>query len=121
MKSFAAALAATLIATPVLAQATPPAAGTSPSPSDNQSAATNTRDAGFRDTARSGRGAYIKLEGPQGGEITIRCADGETTRACADIAIQLMDRARSAGSDYRRDRDTRGGDYYRDRDRGRDY
>ncbi len=120
MKSFAAALAATLIATPVLAQATPPAAGTSPSPSDNQSATTS-RDAGFGNTARSGRGAYIKLEGPQGGEITIRCADGETTRACADIAMQLMDRARSAGSDYRRDRDTRGGDYYRDRDRGRDY
>jgi hypothetical protein len=118
MKTLAAALAATLLATPVLAQATPPAAGSSPSPSDNQSATTS-RDAGFGNTARSGRGAYIKLEGPQGGEITIRCADGETTRACADIAMQLMDRARSMGSDNRRD--TRGGDYYRDRDRGRDY
>jgi hypothetical protein len=121
MKTLAAALAATLLATPALAQATPPAAGSSPSPSDNQSAATTSRDAGFGNTARSGRGAYIKLEGPQGGEITIRCADGETTRACADIAMQLMDRARGMGSDNRRDRETRGGDYYRDRDRGRDY
>ena len=121
MKTMAAALAATLIATPVLAQATPPASQSAPAatPSENQSAGTSSRD-----TGRTGRGAYIKMQGPNGSEITVRCADGDTTRACADVVMQLVDRARNMSSERRRDwdRDRSGGEMRGgERDRDRDY
>ncbi len=125
MKTLAAAFALALIAGPALAQATPPAspsASPATTTSDNQSAATPTRD------GRPGRGAFIKMQAPGGAEISVRCADGDTTRACADVVLQLLERAKSAASERRRDwggdRDSmhggmRGGDY-RDRDRDRD-
>ena len=112
MKSVAAAFALVLLAGPALAQATPPAQSSSPSPSasttDSQTAPTTGRDA-----RGHGRGAYIKMEGPGGSEVTVRCADGETTRACAEVVLQLVERARGGGSERHRDLD-------RDRDRDRD-
>ncbi|NNM71518.1 hypothetical protein [Enterovirga aerilata] len=118
MKSLAAALAAavTLIAGSAWAQATPPAAA-SPSSPPASTAESQTAPAQMRETGRPGRGAHIKIDGPGGVEVSIRCADGETTRACADIAIQLMERARSVSSERRRDWDRdRDRDAFRDRD-----
>jgi uncharacterized protein YdeI (BOF family) len=104
MKTLAAAFALALLSGPALAQATPPASTPSPSTApttttatENQSAATSTRD------GRPGRGAYIKMQGPGGSEITVRCADGESTRACAEVVGQLIERARTSSAERRRD------------------
>ena len=130
MKTLAAVCAAMLIASPVLAQATPPASTSPSSPTssapattttESQNAATSTRD------GRPGRGASIKMQSPGGAEISVRCADGDTTRACADVVLQLLERSRGIASERRRDwsgdRDGTHGmmrDNYRDRDRERD-
>jgi hypothetical protein len=121
MKTLAAAFALALLAGPAFAQATPPAGSSPPSPSASTTDS-QTAPAGGRDGMRHGRGAYIKMQGPGGAEVAVRCADGETTRACADVVLQLLDRARSGSSERRRDfdRDSRNDDM-RGGYRGRDY
>jgi hypothetical protein len=124
----AVALGAALIAGPALAQATPPA---SPSPASPPASTTDsqTAPAASRDGARPGRGAYIKMEAPGGAEITVRCADGESTKACADTVLQLVERTRSMSGERRRDWDrdgrseSRSDEYrpYRGGERNRDY
>lgn len=99
----AAAVSALFIAGPALAQTTPPAAATPPSPAVGT---TDSQTAPARDqAARSGRGAHIKVEAPGGAEISVRCADGETTRACADVVVQLLERTRSVKDGQRQDLD----------------
>ena len=131
MKTFAIACAVTLAATPVLAQATPPAGSGTASPApvtpSSDTSGTSATAGEHRGESRPGRGAYIKMQGPGGSEITVRCADGESTRACADVVMQLVERSRTASADRRRDWDrdrdtrsdsTRGSSAYRgERDR----
>lgn len=119
MKYVVAAFALSLLSTPVLAQATtqPPASPTTSSSTDQGSAAAKS---GLEAHAnRTGRGAYIKMEGRDGAEITVRCADGETTRACADVVTQLLDKARSGAADRRGSSD-RGSDMDHRGDNDRD-
>ena len=109
------AVAFCALTAPALAQVTPPSQPAPPSPA--------TADAPSSPTiSRTGRGAFIKMQGPGGTEIAVRCADGETTRACADVVTQLLDRVRGAAPERRRDMDRgergdRGGEYrFRDRE-----
>ncbi|MGA0597196.1 hypothetical protein [Enterovirga sp. CN4-39] len=119
MKTLAAALVAALLAGAAQAQPAPPPPGPGappPPPGDNQGPPPGPRD------GRPGRGAFIKLEAPGGAEIAVRCADGESTRACMDVVVQLLERTRSMHGDRRRDWDRDrggyrgGGDYRGDRD-----
>ena len=115
MKLIFAAFGAALIAGPALAQATPPASPAPSSPPASMADSQTAPSPASRDGGRPGRGAYIKMQGPGGSEITVRCADGESTRACAEIVGQLIERARTSSADRRRDwggdRDsTRGGE-----------
>lgn len=52
--------------------------------------------------ARHGHGASIRIKAPHGAEITVRCADGDTTRMCADVVNGLVDRLMS-GHERRRE------------------
>lgn len=126
MKILAAALAASLVAGSAYAQATPPAQTATPSPTPIELGASGSASNRAADTQmmRPGaRGAFISLRGHGGIRLTVRCADGETTRACAETVMQLMERSRSMAGDRRRDwdddDDSRGGG--RERGRGRDY
>ena len=103
MKFVLAALGAALIAGPAFAQATPPAPPAPPSPPTNMADGQTAPAPGGHEHARPGRGAYIKMQGPGGSEITVRCADGESTRACAEVVGQLIERARTSSADRRRD------------------
>jgi hypothetical protein len=58
-------------------------------------------------TGQGGRGAYFKVERPDL-ELTVRCADGDTTRACGEMVSQMIEKLSAMPS----------GD--RARDRGRD-
>jgi hypothetical protein len=102
MKLVLAAFGAALIAAPALAQSTPPASPAPSSPPAN-TADSQTAPASVSRDGRLGRGAYIKMQGPGGSEITVRCADGESTRACAEVVGQLIERARTSSAERRRD------------------
>ena len=127
MKVIAAAFAASLIAGSAYAQATPPAQTTTPpaSPPPTElggSGAASNRAAETQTTRPGGRGAFIKMRGPGGSHVAVRCADGESTRTCAETVMMLVERTRGTSGDRRRDWDDdddgRGG---RERHRGRDY
>ncbi len=98
-----AALGAALIAGPALAQSTPPASPAPASPPASTADSQTAPASASREGARPGRGAYIKMQGPGGSEITVRCADGESTRACAEVVGQLIERARTSSAERRRD------------------
>lgn len=128
MRTIALAFAAALVAGQALAQPAPPATPPVSPPPGAPSADNPTPPPPPRD-GRPGRGAFIKMQAPGGAEISVRCADGDSTRACADIVVQLLERTRSSSGERRRDWSDRGGDMgsYRgggehrgDRDRDRD-
>jgi hypothetical protein len=109
------ALAATLTFAAVLSAAaqpapTPPPAGTT----QNQD-----RPAPAPATGQQGRGAYFKVQRPDL-ELTVRCADGDTTRACGEMVSQMIEKlsAMPAGDRAReRGRDDEGRDGRSDRGR----
>ena len=126
MKILAAAFAASLVAGSAYAQATPPAQTTPPpagSPTELGASGSATNRAAESPGMRTGgRGAFIRMRGPGGSHVAVRCADGESTRTCAETVMQLVERTRGMSGDRRRDWDDdepRGGG--RDRHRGRDY
>ena len=136
MKVLAAAFAASLVAGSAYAQATPPASPSTP-PSSTAAPSSSVIDVGSAGTSSNraadnqgmrpgGHGAFIRMRGPGGVHVAVRCADGESTRACAETVMQLVERSRGmsgGGGDRRRDWDDdddhRGGG--RVRPRGRDY
>ncbi|MCJ9752489.1 hypothetical protein MOV61_17355 [Neorhizobium sp. BETTINA12A] len=60
------------------------------------------------------RGARFRIENGRT-TIDLRCADGEPTKDCADLLLQVLDRLQRGNSSY--DSDSR--DYGRDRSRDR--
>ena len=119
MRYVVTALALSALSTPVLAQATPPGP---PAPSSSTATSTDTSSGPSMTGRLGGRGAFIKMQGPGGAEVMVRCADGESTRACADVVMQLLEKVRGAGPERRRDMDRgergdRGGESrFRDRE-----
>lgn len=74
-----------------------------------------------------GPAAWIRIKAPSGAEITLRCTEGETTRACAEIANGLAEklmgggeRRREAGGGMRGHHMDGGHDMDRDGDGDRD-
>lgn len=62
-------------------------------------------------------GPSIRMKGPGGAEVSMRCAAGESSRTCAEVVGQLLERAMASRADRRRDDDDDGPrrDRYRDR------
>lgn len=113
MRSVVVALALCVFSGPVLAQTTSPSSPSPPPAGPSRDTPPPPPPAG--PTGGHGRGAFIKMQG-HGAEIAVRCADGDSTKACADVVMQLLDRARSGDRSRDMDRD-RDRDYrYRDRE-----
>ena len=66
--------------------------GTPPPPLAGSPPPSGMRPGGPPPPPHMGHGAFIKLKGPGGAEIAVRCADGEPTGACAGIVERLMNR-----------------------------
>ena len=115
--------AAAFLSTSAFAQAPtspPPTASPTPStpssPSTSPTSASKDRSGGDD----GGYGAWIELKGPNGAEISVRCAEGETTDQCMESVGKLIDKVKSMRPDDRMERSGRGdeGDRRGDWDRG---
>lgn len=99
------------VAVPALAQTpTPPPAAGDVKPQPRVEPSPNPPERSDREIGR--RPAAISLRTQDGALIRIRCAEGETSKACSEVALQMLDRLQ----DSRRDMDR---DSWRDRDRDR--
>lgn len=110
-KTLLVGLSAALLLPAVASAQTPPApSASSPSTNVDRGPPPPPRDG----MGPRGHGAFIKLRGPGGAEIMVRCADGETTRDCADVASQLLEKAKASTSE----RSMSGGGWHDEGDRG---